>query len=49
VSKQQHEVRYLEKTEGLPASLIQDIIDQVGPSRKKMVEKLREMKKNVRK
>ena len=49
VSKQPHEVKYLEKTEKMPAPLIKNVIDQVGPSRQKVVEKLREMKKNGKK
>jgi hypothetical protein len=49
VSKQPHEVKYLEKKHGLPAPLIKNVIDQVGPSRAKVDSKLDQMKKNGRK
>jgi len=49
VSQQPHEVKYLEKKHELPAPLIKKVIEQVGPSRQKVEQKLNEMKKNGRK
>lgn len=49
VSKQPHEVKYLEKKLEMPGKLIKNVIDQVGPSRAKVEQKLGEMKRNGRK
>lgn len=49
VSKQPHEIKHLEEKHGLPAKLIENIVEQVGPSRVKVEEKLEEMKRNGKK
>jgi len=46
VSQQPHEVRHIVKQTGKPAPLVKKIIEQVGPSRQKVVEKLKEMDRN---
>ena len=49
VSTQPHEVDYLRKKTGLPGELVKKVIEQEGPSRKKVEKYLDDMNKNGRK
>jgi hypothetical protein len=49
VSQQPHELDYLAKKHELPKKLVANVIDQEGPSRKKVENYLSDMKKNGKK